>query len=266
MKRIFKKFYKQYHEYFLPFLGGLGIILLSLYVLIPQIRTIIELIQLTSEKDDQLKILVTKRELLDSVSAGSTQTFLSDAELALPREKDAASILIALENLSAQSKFTVDSVSFTPGLVSTESGNLPQPKDTSAKQNSAKKAPEKSAHGAPTLAVAVKGKGETAQFAEFLKLIYKVRRIFDIGEIRLAYTADEPDFLSAELNLQTYYLPPITEIGAIDTELPRISATEQKILSDLASFPVVSKSISIPTGETGTELLPQVGKKDLFTP
>lgn len=265
MKRLFRKYYKEYHEYLLPVLGGIGIILLSLYVLIPQVQSIINTIQITSEKGAQLKKFVAKRELLNSVTSGSTQVLLKDAEAALPLEKDAASILIALENLSQQSLFTLDSVSFTPGLVSTESGTITQTNNPAVKAPPKQTQTGKSAHGAQILTVSIKGKGETTQFVAFLDLIYKIRRIFDILDMRIAYTVDEPDFLSTEMTLQTYYLPPISEISAIDAELPRISATEQKILADIAKFPILTRTVASTSSFEPENLLP-VGKTDLFSP
>ena len=227
---------------------------LSFVVLIPKSQEIFSLRGSLTEKEETLKKLEEKKTILASIDAVSVVKNIKEVKSALPGEKDAASILITLENISNTTGFSIDSITLSPGSVSTGSA---KPKIKSAPSD----VDVVSRKGNSSLAVNVKSRGTTAQLSGFLKTLGSSRRLFDIGSVDITYSTDEPDFLSASFSLFAYFLPEINSIGAVDAPVARISAAEQQVIDTVVKFPDYS-TISIDSSQVSQSPL---GKSDLFT-
>ena len=236
--------------YLLPFLGGMLIVIVSFFVVIPKAREIPATRQTINEQEIRLVSLGKKRKLLESVESGSTKKYLDDANLALPSDKDVPSIITTLENTALSSGVTLDSLDLSPGVVSTESG-------TKENQGESRK-------GANLVTVSAVIRGSTEQFRDFVTKLHIVKRIFDIQSIKLSYFPDQKDILQGNFSLTTYYLSPITQIGGVETELPPISQEEQSLFAKLATYPDFTQIVEATTG--GTISNEPLGKSDLFSP
>lgn len=240
--------------YIFPVLTGLVLAGLTFYILVPKIRELVDNYQQLDQKRQQLTKLQKKRLLLESTGSDLSVKLLQLAETALPQEKDAASILVALENLSVQTQFGIETVSFTPGAVSSVTAKAKSKTSVSQGQATLRK-------GAQALEINVTTRGNTSQFLEFTRNLQAVRRIFDIISINVSYLADSPDILTADFNLAAYFLPPVLEITEVEEDLPQLTADEQKLLENLTSLPYISNTL------VNSQNLPQLPKRpDLFTP
>lgn len=206
------------------------------------------------EKTAQLAQLEKKRRLLTSVAA-STLTLLSEAEKALPQEKDVASVLISIDNLSAATQQGVDSIDLSPGIVSSPAAEAPSVSNTSSDANIR--------NDAFFLPIHLNTRGTTDQFSEFVRQLTASRRLFDIAQINITYLQGEADFLTANFIVDAYYLPPITEIGSIDDPLPEFTAQEKSVLASLTAMPYVSIYTGV-SSELGGAI--PIGKVNLFAP
>lgn len=252
--KLFRTLSAQSKDYLLVFLLGLSLLVTTYYIVIPQAKKLVDDIRLLQENKVDLAKLTMKRNKLETVSTDYTSKYLPDAEIALPQEKDAASILIALENLSASSQITIEQINLTPGLVSTATATAASPPpvvNTTANR-----------FGSQSLLVEVKTRGSIIQFLEFINQLTNMRRLIDIGNMEIVFAPGVDDFVMADLLLHTYFLPPVTEIGAIESELPQITPGEEKVLSQLADIPIKSATLAQEV-EIGSGL---IGKSNLFQP
>ena len=230
--------------------------LLTYVVIIPTVSgTLAKRDEIDSSKA-RLATLVKKRTLLESVTRELVATYLADAELALPHEKDGAGILIGLENLAAQTQFTIDTIELSPGLVSTLSAASTQSPAAALSGADQKKS------GAETLAVTVAGQGSSDQLIAFLASLQSTRRLFQIDGIDVMYTDPAGDRLNAQFTLVAFYLPPVTEIGKIGSAIPELTTIEEDRLKQIAALPITS-SLSISLEGTTSGSLP-IGKANLF--
>ena len=225
--------------------------LLVFLVIVPEINKTVAKREQMRQLQSQLTTLKRKRQLLESINSDNTVSLLTDATIALPDEKDAASVLYALENMSVSTGFGVKSIDLSPGVISSASSTLKVPKTEDAAKKSA----------APGIGVSVSTGGTGDQFAKFLKTVLGSRRIFDIDAVSLSYNIDAPDFLISDFLLTTYYLPPITKIGDVDSTLPVITEKEKDLLGSLAQMQDVS---STPLNAGGATPSASLGKPNLF--
>lgn len=237
--------------YLLPLIGGVFIVVLSLTVVIPKAREIPVMRETITTGEIRLAKLEKKLQLLESVEAGPMQQYLTDAILMVPNDKDVSSIITTLENTVLSSGVTLDSIDLNPGIVSTESAVKETQPETKAET------------GARTISISTVIRGTTDQFKDFVAKLHTVKRIFDIQSVKVTYLNDQPDnILEANLSLTAYFLPPVTQIGGVETELPPISQAEQVLLQKLAAYPDFSTIIEATDG--GSLSNEPIGKADLF--
>lgn len=235
---------KRYKAYFIPGVVLILITFLSFFVLIPQLQHLINSVQLLGTKNDQLARLTSKRRLLESISSNATTIYLTEAEKALPKDKNAASILVSAQNLASVSQLSLDGVDLSPGLISSASGGVTEKPGMA----------QVSKRGAVSfLPVTFNLRGTSVQLQEFLKQIENMRRLIDITSVDVSYAVDGEDFLTADFAVKVYYLPLLAQIGAVDAELPQITPQEQTLLAGLSSMPHLSQVLieeSIPSEVT----------------
>ncbi len=247
--------------YFIPLIAAIFVIGATVVYVVPTIKASFSTYAILDEKKVQLANLEKKRSLLTSI-ASSTLVLLAEAEKTLPQEKDAASILTALDNLAASTQQGIDSIDLNPGVISTRSAETAaaDSENTRTVQKPAQENPVEK-NGAYAMQIQVATRGTTAQFTQFMTQIQKSKRIFDIEQLTVTYILDAEDFLTADFILNAYYLPPITEISKIEEPLPEFTAEEKVSLELLASLPYISAFAQTAT-ESGVPVA--VGKTDLF--
>ena len=245
MKNFFSNLSREYSVYFLPTAVVLVLILITMYVAIPKIQEIFELNASVEVKQEQLVHLKKKRVLLQSLSRSEVIERIKTTSSAIPGDKDAGTAVATIEGVSTLHQIGLDSLSLNPGKVSSESASAPPTQQRSI--------------GTPAFPINIHVRGDKVQFSQFLTGIQEARRLFDIGETIITYFPDTPNFVSAELVLYAYYVPPITTVSAIETPITEITEEEQVLLANVAQFPEIGVQFAI--GQATPEA---VGKTDLF--
>lgn len=246
-----KKFFKKNAILIMPFILGLAMVYFTLQVLIPTIISISDLRTQQKQKEEQLAQLRKKRTLLDSLDFDEIKNNVADVEIALPSDKNVASVFTTLENLSAKIGVGVDAIDTKPGVLSGEAQEA-VPEIEEAKKN----------HGAFWIPVEITMRSSTEQFRQFLQEIQKSRRIIDIENIDLTYFDDNQDYVSAQFLFQVYYLPAITQIGSLESSIVAFTDEDLQVLSLLKTYPDYS-SVRINT-EIDLISEEEVGKSNLF--
>lgn len=218
---------------------------ITTYVLIPRFQAILDTQTEINFKQDELVRIQKKRSLLDSMDRSSIGKQLEEVIASLPNDKDTASILISLENISANTGIAIESIGFSPGLVSTEAA---------ATAGETK-------YGVDIIPVRIEVRGNVGQFTAFLHQLLESKRLFDIDNLSVSGFADRPDSVNAILFLVAYYLPSITEIGAVESPIQELSDDERKTLTTLAKYPYLSR---LEVGAVTTTQVP-IGKSNLFS-
>jgi len=247
MKNYFSNLSREYSVYLLPTVVVLVLILVTMYVAIPKLQEIFELNANIETQQEQLIQLKKKRVLLQSISRNEVIERIKTTSSAIPSEKDAGTVIATIEGVSTLHQIGLDSLSLSPGSVSSDSAKTPLP----------------TVHGSlgtPAFPVNIHVRGDKVQFGQFLKSIQEARRLFDISEATVTYFPDAQNFVSADLVLYAYYVPPITTISAIETPIIEITQEEQTLLAKVAQFPEIG--IQFTVGQTPPEA---VGKTNLFS-
>lgn len=251
MLKTINNIFDRYRTFILLVMVLLAVTVASYMIIIPKIKGIFEKKQIIEADKVLLITLVNKRKMLDSMSGGENLQFFEDAQIALPNEKDAAGILMALDNLVTQTQFAVERINLTPGMLSSKSGTVTD--------ETQKNVVEKN-KGANFLKIQLSAKGKTANFMDFIKKLVQIRPLFDIYEISVDYEPNDPDILKANLFLNAYYLTAIKQIGSLESALPELLPKEKETLISLRNFPYFGN-----ISDENTTNIP-VGKSDLFVP
>lgn len=238
--------------YLYPLLVGVGVILLSIYVVFPQFQTIVEGREVISAKTTELTNLVNKRQILTSSDTIVLTEQILTIDSALPTEKDVSSILAVIENLSVITGLQINTVALTPGAVSTEAAEVAIPGKPTERIVTKQ--------GVDALAVRVQSKGTTAQFESFLRSIQETRRIIDIESVSVVYSDTEPDVVNADFSLLAFFLPSSLTAEDLLTPLAVVTPDEVKNLELVSKFPDLNTTNSIATQSAEV----QIGKSNLF--
>lgn len=251
MNQLIRQFKDRYQVYTFPAVTVLGIMLVSLYVLIPRLQSIPETQNKISQAKEQLTRLQKKRLLLDSLDRNSVLRNVEDTLAALPSEVDVASILYYIEQLGTRSGSNIAAISFTPGLVSSASATKPVGSEVLSR------------NGVSAIPITLRIQSTDTQLMDLLKLLSRSRRLVDMDSLSVAYAQDGQGLLSSSLSLFIYYLPQITQIGKLDSPVAELTQAEKTLLGDLSNFPILSVLPSTPSTSSG---IPSntVGKYDLF--
>lgn len=236
----------------LPVLIGIAIFIISIKIMIPMIFQTIDKYNNLKTATDKLTAVTNKRITLESIASDNTTTYLNDAVLALPNEKNADTILTALENISNKTQFLLDNISFNPGQISSVSAAIAQ---VAAQPIPA----ETSNTSAQVLSVSTKAHGLLSNFPNFLSLLLNSRRIFNLKSINIEFSEDK-NTMSTDMVVTAYYLPPPISISAPETDLPKITTAEKQTLDKLSQLPLTTE-----VAQASQSGLVQIGKSNLFS-
>ncbi len=250
MKAV-QKFIKKYTIFIIPVVGVLIVIFLSVQILLPTFEKVMNLQTEIESLSVKLEKLIKKRAALEAISSDNTKDLYQNAETALPSEKDSASILFGIGNLSSQTQWIIETISFAPGLVSSASA---------AKTKGEGPKVIEQIKGANVINVSLNGRGTVDQYREFVNKLFTGRRLFDVASVNINFLNDNQNSVKAIFNTYAFYLPPITRIGDVESELPQITDEEKKFLAQIAVYPVISDMAV----ELSGNAIP-IGKNDLFS-
>jgi Tfp pilus assembly protein PilO len=227
--------FNKYRYLAFPAVVGLIILILTVIILIPSIKQIIQKRQaLTQEKETLAKLTqkVADLEGLDPIElANKTDVVVKS----LPAEKDVPRILATLSILATESGVMIESVKVAPGALSTVSGQ--------------EKAKEK-----PALSFEISIKGAMVAIRDFLDRISSTVPVMQINE---AFLSGDEEERRAEVSFDAYFLPLPKTLGLPENPLAKITSDEE----------IAYKKIERFYFPLAAEILPSVGsgKENLFS-
>ncbi len=231
-------------------LGALTLVfLISWFLVIPLSRQAYQRYIGLADKRERLAILKEKKQTLETIDEQTLET-LRELTLALPDDKDPASIMVSLDNLSGQSNLFIENLEFSP-LTVAEATSSQSPTQS------------KSSRLANTVELSINSRGTTQNFHDFVSQLLGSRRLMDIDEIDIKLQPESGDLMKVAMKLIAYYLPPLTQIGQVESRLSALTAEEKQILSTIGNLPYISsQQVVVDEGSAGGS----IGKTDLFAP
>ncbi len=206
-------------------LGVVGVGLL-LFAIIPQTQGAFSLYQELDGEKPKLQKLLAKLQELQNLAYTPEYAQIGQVNAALPSKKPLLELLTGLNAVSAQTHVSIDSFELSPGLIATNEAEL-------ASIQSAATAYDK-------LALSLKLTGTFESIQEFMVQLERISPFTSIISLDLSDPKPAPDgtlFQSVELETETYYFTQPIRV-TIDAPIPKITAEDQKVLSDLRQFSV----------------------------
>ncbi len=215
--------------------------LLVLFVILPQISGILDLSQKVAAAQKIKTNLERKAILLEEINTTPLFAQQESIDAALPSNKPLAELLTILSSEAQSAAVSVTKVNLTPGLISTSSAKIkPSETDTTSP-----------VEGVQPLKIEITILGTFAQVDSFLNRLDAVAPVVLVTNLRLSEQGKDASQLnssasnfSATLTLDTYYFTRAVA-SAVEQELPDVSAQDQNLLAEIASF--TRSSFVLPT-------------------
>jgi len=210
-----------------------GVIAVALFLVatIGQVQAVIDLIAEQSQETAKLKSLEGKVVQLQAVT---TPTIASQSELVnllLPSQKPLLELLNTLNTVSTSAQISLDSFELSPGELSSQSAQVAEVPNVS---------------GTGVLSVEFIASGTLGQLNQFMSTLEQTTPLITITELSLRSGLEQKAKIKtleellaepyrAQLTIESAYFTQTVD-AALDTQLPTISADQERILSDLAVF------------------------------
>lgn len=205
-KEALIRLYSEYRLLIFPIVVALSSLFLIIFAIYPQTIKLIENQKLALDFTNKSKFLETKVIALESFDEADLSKKTSIALSAFPSEKDYGNILGLMQQLIAESGFSITSISLGEG------GKLNQ---------------------ADSYTVKLQVQGARALFQTLLSNLEKSPRLMKISTIDISanqasQTAD------VSLAIDVFYSGLSQNFGAVDSPLPQIEQKEEELLANLA--------------------------------
>lgn len=225
------KLYYQYRFIIYPVLIGIVSLLLIVLLIAPQVVTYLGNQQALKQSLGRYEKLSVKASILQNINEADLKNKTEIAVAVLPEEKDYARILGLIQNIAAQSGFSI--INFQIGTPFTNSSTR-----------------------ASGFSVKIDLSGPKDSFKSLLASIEGNSQILKLGSIEIN-NPRSVDRAEGILTIDTYYAPLPKSIGSVDAQLPELSSADQETLAKYA------KVIAIKTSTISGTLTPR-GKSNPF--
>lgn len=230
MKKEISQLIIKYKAFLLPFVVGVSSLILIVFVIYPQLTGFFKGQEDLQIAEQKLKKLQVKASDLENLDEDDLKKKLNFALVALPLEKDYATIIGVFQRLTAESGMSLENLQVGGGGAGAD-------KKTSG------------------YSIKLELLGTKPGLDQLLGKIGQAPQVMKVSGIEV--TSFKTD-VNVALTIDVFYLPAPTSLGALDSDLPKITDEEQKLLARLASI----SPASVPTTTPAT-LLPR-GKPDPF--
>lgn len=224
------KFYSDHRSYIFPAVVALSSLFLIVFVIYPQAVKLINNQRAIGDLMNKSKFLETKVTALESYNEEDLSRKLKFALATLPADKDFGNILGLLQQLTVQSGFAIDSISF--GSTASKSGN------------------------SDSFDVKLEIRGAKGSFQTLLNSLEDSRRLMRINSIDIS-SSQASQTLNVALVAEVLYSQLPQSFGGVDSPLPELSQKEEQLIVKLARF---GETVSSPSA---TQSLPR-GKSNPF--
>lgn len=210
--------------------AGVVTVGLIVFAILPQAQAVFGLLQQRQEESDRLVALQEKLAQLQLVSEPGIMSQIELVDLLLPSKKPLIELMNSLGAISERSQVTLEGITLSPGSLSTSSAELSQNLGPTA-----------------DLSVEMNAKGTLAQLNTFFADVERTTPLITITELGLSSSnvdeAQVPEDVfsqqyTAKLTLDAaYFTRSVT--SAVESSLPEVTAKQQQILQELASFTIL---------------------------
>ncbi|OGE38220.1 hypothetical protein A3F00_03880 [Candidatus Daviesbacteria bacterium RIFCSPHIGHO2_12_FULL_37_11] len=240
-KEILLNFYSKNRMIIYPVTVGMASLLLTILVIVPQIRGYFSSKADESSVQNKIRNLEIKAAELESIPDEDLRRKAQFAVAAFPSEKDYTSIIGFLQRLSIEAGVNLESVNLSPGG-------------------------DKNSSGVSNFTVKIVIKASSLSFDEFLKKIETSQTLLKIGGLSVEKSSDEQ--ISVSLDIDVYFAPIPKTLGSVDSPLQKLTEDEEtlveKLVANAADFPAAPVTSGISQQPTQpVNLLPR-GKVNPF--
>ncbi len=201
------RFYGKYKLYIFPAVVGLVSLSLALLVIYPQTVKLLVNQQKMGEISQKAKFLEAKADKLGEYNPDDLKLKVDYAMISYPADKDFVSTMSLLQNIIAQSGFSIASLSL--GSISAANEKA-------------------SSYG---FEVDVLGSG--SKLIDLLANIENSYRLMRVTKVETSFERDSQ--IAASLSIEVLYSAPPSSFGSVDSPLAELSEKEEEALSKLAT-------------------------------
>jgi Tfp pilus assembly protein PilO len=217
-------FYNTYKIFVYPATVGLASMILIIFTILPQVNSFIKSQETLQVSEEKLRLLEAKAAELDGLNGQDINKKLDTVLGSLPSDKDFPSLMGQIQNLALSAGLTLSSISL---------GQL------------------QSANGVSGFIVKVEVIGPSSSLKNFLSSVEKAHRAMKVSGIEISSSKDS-GAVDALVTIDVFYSPIPTTLGALDQPLPKLSANDEKIISNLSKASTAGVSatpILVPRGK-----------------
>lgn len=232
-KQSLKSVLGQLKEFLLPIVIVTLVIFLSVKVLVPKIKQLLEFRRQLKKNETEVLALEKKVTFLEEQQKGTLQADYEKVLQVLPDEKDVAALLVGLESLRKKTDLSFADFGLRPGVLATAGAEIE---------------PDQMKNLGFDLKV-------SSSYDNLLKFLIGVEETTPLASVEKASVGFQSDkeVISSSLSLQTYYLPIKEETVPLEQPLPELSAPAKTTLKKMLDFEVVTYEVSLPEEEIGRE-------------
>ena len=225
------KFYLSYRLYIFPAIVAFSSLILIIFVIYPQIMSLLTNQKNISDLINRSKDLEVKAQALESLNGEDLSRKVEYALSSYPDNLDFGNVIGLIQNLTTQSGFSAISIS-----IGSSSTKLPNSQSYGIKLDVA---------------------GPKSLFSILLTNIERSIRLIRISSVEVTNSQNQQS-VNASLSLDILYSPLPGSFGNIDSPLPQLTDKDEQLLATLAknTTPTISSSTNV--------VLPPRGKANPF--
>lgn len=198
------KFYQSYRFYIFPIIVALSSLFLTMFVIYPQTVKLIEGQKTVGDLTDKTNFLGTKVAALETYDSEDLSRKVKFALQAYPADKDIGNILGLLQQLVAESGFTVTSISLGSGGKTGSSDSF---------------------------AVTLEVKGSRILLQSLLNNLDNSPRLIRLSSIEVS--SNQTEAVNASLVVEILYGNLPQSFGTVDSAVTELSQKDEELLSSL---------------------------------
>ncbi len=232
---------KNLKAFILPALIVFLIFIITVFILIPRVRAIVDSRQTLLKDKKTLADLTKKLAALEGLAQVEFSEKVDVALAVLPAEKDVPNNLAVIKNVALNNGLIVNNITI---------GEIGEISSVSSTGKTAKNAI------LPSFKTTVSLIGEVEMIKNFINQIQSTAPLMSIESVSISQRRTETP--ETNLEIEAYFLPFPKTLGKPEQQLVAITSGEEKIFSRLNEFTFFRSETNLPN-------LP-VGKENLFSP
>lgn len=224
-KEALSRFYSTYRLFIFPAVIILSCLILIAFIIFPQASKLISNSKLEADLKSRHKILEAKAEVLESIDEQDLSSKVNTALSAYPSERDFASVVGLLQNLTQLSGFTISSLSLS--------------QSTGSKYGNSQ-----------SYSVKLEVLGPESLFPNFISSIESSPRIMRLSSMDISSTRST-GILNLVLAIEVLYASLPATFGTVDSPLPKLTSKDEELIVKLAGISAISSPETVTLSPRG---------------